>query len=100
MRTLAAHVLLVALALSPPALAAGQVYELRVDGLACPFCAYGIEKKLLDTQGVTDVDVSINEGIVRVTVRDQADLDEARAREIVKNAGFTLRKFTPVKPVN
>ncbi len=27
--------------------AAGTQYNLRVDGLACPFCAYGIEKKLL-----------------------------------------------------
>lgn len=28
------------------ALAAGPSYRLAVDGLACPFCAYGIEKKL------------------------------------------------------
>ena len=34
------------------AFAAGTEYQLRVDGLACPFCAYGIEKKLKKTEGV------------------------------------------------
>lgn len=37
------------------ALAAPAVYQLHVDGLACPFCAYGIEKKLGEVKGVRAV---------------------------------------------
>lgn len=33
-------------ALALPAWSAETRYELRVDGLACPYCAYGIEKKM------------------------------------------------------
>jgi len=32
--------------MSVSAFAAQQAYKLRVDGLACPFCAYGVEKKI------------------------------------------------------
>ncbi|MGN2393298.1 heavy-metal-associated domain-containing protein, partial [Pelomicrobium sp. G1] len=39
------------------ALAAGPSYWLQVDGLACPFCAYGIEKKLRALDGVDKVKV-------------------------------------------
>lgn len=72
---------------------AEPVFRLQVDGLACPFCAYGLEKKLTNTDGVQDVDIRINDGVVLVTVDDGATFDEARARRIVKDAGFTLRGF-------
>lgn len=38
-------VVLLLLLWSLAALAAGTQYAMRVDGLACPYCAYGIEKK-------------------------------------------------------
>lgn len=80
------------------ATAAGAVYRLHVDGLACPFCAYGLEKKLGAVQGVRSVDTQIKDGTVTVTMEDGASLDEASARQAVKDAGFHLRKFAPVLP--
>ena len=35
---------LLAMVLSGAAFAGGNQYALAVDGLACPFCAYGVEK--------------------------------------------------------
>lgn len=72
---------------------AGETYRLQVDGLACPFCAYGVEKKLTNSEGVESIDIRINEGMVLVTMRDGASFDEARARRIIKDAGFTLKGF-------
>jgi len=72
---------------------AGETYRLQVDGLACPFCAYGIEKKLNNTDGVESLDIRINEGVVLVAVSEGADFDEARAKRIMEEAGFTLRGF-------
>ena len=71
-----------------------MTYELTVDGLACPFCAYGIEKKLGAIEGVTGIEVDINKGVVRVTMTEGAKLREPAARKAVKSAGFTVRHFT------
>lgn len=77
----------------PAANAQSAVYMLEVDGLACPFCAYGIEKKLSAIDGVEKIDVDIKSGQVIVTMTGGASLSEGRARQAVKDAGFTLRAF-------
>lgn len=80
------------------ALDAQATYQLRVDGLACPFCAYGIEKKLNALPGVERLETNIKEGTVFVTMQDGATLDRAAARQAVKDAGFTLKGFEQVLP--
>ena len=84
-----------ALLVAAPAQAAEKVL-LGVDGLACPFCAYGIEKKLQKTPGVADFTIDINAGTIEVTVEDGARFDEETARRVVRDAGFTLRSFEVV----
>lgn len=53
--------------MSAGVLATQQTYKLRVDGLACPFCAYGVEKQLNTIKGVQRIDVDIASGAVSVT---------------------------------
>lgn len=77
---------------------AGPSYRLHVTGLACPFCAYGIEKKLGAIEGVERVETHIKEGAVIVAMRDGATLDEAAARKAVQAAGFTLKEFDVADP--
>lgn len=72
-------------------LAAGPSYRIEVAGLACPFCAYGIEKKLIALDGVERVETNIKAGTVTVTMKDGARLDRATAERAVKRAGFTLK---------
>ena len=67
------------------------VYELWVDGLSCPFCAYGIEKRLSQIEGVQSLQTDIGDGVVVVTMRPDTLLDEDEARQAVEKAGFTLR---------
>ncbi len=87
-----------ALLLMPLVAFAGALqYRIGVDGLACPFCAYGIEKKFSNTEGVDKVDVDINAGVVTVTMKEGAALSEAQAAQIVKDAGFTLRDFEEIE---
>ncbi len=83
--------------ISTAALAAGQAYKLRVDGLACPFCAYGIEKQLSRIEGIKQIEVDIRTGTVAVIMVDGAILDEATAEKAVKAAGFSLRGFEKVQ---
>ena len=90
--------LLVAVWTATAAFAAGSSYRLEVAGLACPFCAYGIEKKLGALDGVERLETNIKEGTVVVTMKDGAALDEATAKQAVKDAGFTLNGFKQVSP--
>lgn len=77
--------------------AAPGAYRLQVDGLACPFCAYGIEKKLGAVEGVQSVATHIKDGVVIVIMKEGVTLDEATAGKAVKGAGFKLRKLEPVQ---
>jgi mercuric ion binding protein len=70
---------------------AQATWRFQVDGLACPFCTYGIEKKLTAIEGVARVETDIGSGTVAVTMAEGATLDEATARGAVKAAGFSLR---------
>lgn len=78
-------------------LAAPPTYRLYVDGLSCPFCAYGIEKKLNAVEGVESFETNIKDGTVTVTMKNGAPLNEAAAKLAVKAAGFSLRKLEPVQ---
>mgnify|MGYP000355561350 CR=1 FL=1 len=73
--------------------AGSHVYKLYVDGLACPFCAYGVEKKVGGLAGVKNVDINIDSGLVAVTMASGASLKKAAAKQAVSDAGFSLRKF-------
>ena len=72
---------------------AGTTHRVGVDGLACPFCAYGIEKQLRAIPGVKSVRVSVKSGTVIVSMKDGAKLSRAMASRAVRNAGFSLRSF-------
>ncbi len=85
--------LLAVLMFSIAALAADNQYVLGVDGLACPFCAFGIEKRLNKVDGVTDIEIDIGDSVVRVTLQEGKTLTEEQARQAVKEAGFTLRSY-------
>jgi len=85
--------LLLTLAGTASAFADSPTYKLYVDGLACPFCAYGIEKQVGGLDGVNAVDIQIDTGIVAVTMKSGKTLDQAAAKQAVNDAGFTLRKF-------
>lgn len=80
------------------AAAAPTVYQVRVDGLACPFCAYGIEKTLSAVEGVKKVDVDIASGLVTVTTAEGASVGEPAIRQAVKDAGFAVRSIKASTP--
>ncbi len=84
---------LLAIVLSTAAFAGGNQYALAVDGLACPFCAYGVEKRLSAMAGVESVATDVKSGRVVVTLAEGKTLSEEAARQAVEDAGFTLRSL-------
>ena len=87
-------VMLLSLGWGAAAFADGTRYELRVDGLACPFCAYGIEKKLNAIDGVDEVDIDLNSGLVTVDVTEGTSLNDLQMTKLFNDTGFTYRSMT------
>lgn len=86
---------LLALLMATTANASGQKDQekvtVRVDGLSCPFCAYGLEKKLQSLDAVQSLNIKINEGIVEIFLKDGFRISEKDIRTAVNEAGFTPR---------
>ncbi len=78
-----------------PARAEIRTAELRVNGLTCPFCAFGIEKKLRKVDGVHEIEILLDEGQIRlVFLEDNAatvrDLEGAVGASGFELAGLQL----------
>ena len=91
-------IVLVLLLVAGPIFAADTAIHVQVDGLACPFCAYGLEKKLKPLPGVTAVRIDYQAGWVELTLGDGTTLEEATIRRAVRAAGFTPRAIHRVAP--
>jgi len=65
--------------------------KLGVDGMSCPFCAFGIEKKISKLDAVKSLNVMLEKGFVEIFLKDNQPLTEPELREAVKKAGFTVR---------
>lgn len=71
-------------------------YHIVVGGLSCPFCVYGVEKKLKNLEGVVDIESELETGEFFVKVEDGASLSEETIEELVSKAGFTLVSFEAI----
>ena len=66
---------------------------MRVDGLACPFCAYGIQKKLEALDATAEVDIRLNEGLVLLSLKPEQNVTDEVLTQTVKDAGFVVREI-------
>lgn len=64
--------------------------ELKVNGMACPFCAFGIEKKLRAIEGVQDLTVFLDEGRIELVFSPENGASASDIEAAVKEAGFKL----------
>lgn len=74
--------------------AQSQSVTVEVDGLSCPFCAYGLEKNFKEIKGVENIKIDVKEGLLTFTTQDEKTVSEEVIRKTVKKAGFTPRKIT------
>jgi len=77
---------------TPPAVAGESVHvtgSVKVDGLSCPFCAYGLEKKIKKLPWIQKVKIHVDAGQARFFVKDGKSPDVTALHKAVKSAGFT-----------
>lgn len=66
-----------------------EIVEIAVSGLACPFCAYGLEKNLTKLAEVETATIDLAANTARVTIKPNHKADLDAIREAIVKAGFT-----------
>ncbi len=75
-----------------PSLGSVERVIVHVDGMACPFCAHNIEKRLKTLDGVdpkADFRVSVENGLAELVWTPHVEFDPAAVRDQIRRAGFT-----------
>lgn len=67
-----------------------DAYVLQIDGLACPYCGYGVEKQFAKQEGVKGTQINLEEGVVVVSVAPGTRFTDGELKQIVHDAGFAL----------
>ena len=66
-----------------------------VDGMVCSFCAQGLIKVFEKKKGVVGVEAFLDEGAIVIRMQEEQPLSEQQIRELVKDAGYDVRKVEP-----
>jgi len=84
-----------AAALAPFAATARDIqYDLRVDGLTCPFCVATSERALMKIEGVRRVSSTLSEGLLHVCADEAVVFTDQALSELFLSKGFTFRSKT------
>ncbi len=87
-----AMLLIITILLVVPTLQAQKTYdhfEVQVDGLGCPFCAYGLEKKFKEFKGIKKVAIDIETGDFSFNYPTEKALTLEAVKQQVVKAGYT-----------
>ena len=63
--------------------------EVQVDGLGCPFCAYGLEKKFKELKGIKKVSIDMETGLMTFLYPSDKMIDIQTIESQVGKAGYT-----------
>ena len=92
MRLFLAHVvcmMLISFVASSSAHAQIQSVAVTVNGMSCPFCAFGVEKKLKKVGGTESVMIDMKSGTATLSAKKGKSIDVEQVSRAVKKAGFT-----------
>ncbi len=64
-------------------------FTVKVEGLGCPFCAYGLEKKFKEFKGIKDTKIEMETGIFTFTYPAEKALTLEQVEKQVVAAGYT-----------
>ncbi len=79
-----------------------RVYvKIEIKGMACPYCAYGMEKELKKVAGVDNVEIELKAGLAYISTPWEQKPTKESLERIITDSGFTVGKIefsdTPFK---
>ncbi len=75
------------------ALADDVQYDIRVDGITCPFCVATSERALKKIEGVHAVGSDLETGTIFVCAESRVAFSDAQLKQLFLDKGFTYRSF-------
>jgi mercuric ion binding protein len=84
------------LMLAQPAMAvhtpdgSGHSIAVRVNGLVCDFCAQAITTLMKKQDGVSDVGISLEKGLVTIDMTEGATLSDEMINTIMTDSGYSV----------
>ena len=84
---------LIVFALTSVAVADDVQYDIRVDGITCPFCVATSERALMKITGVHAVGSNLETGTIFVCADSQVTFTDAQLKQLFLDKGFTYRSF-------
>ena len=85
---------LVTFAVTTTATLADEVqYDIRVDGITCPFCVATSERALKKIEGVHSVGSNLETGTIFVCADSKVAFTDAQLKQLFLDKGFTYRSF-------
>ncbi len=68
-------------------------YDIRVDGITCPFCVATSERALKKIEGVHAVGSNLETGTIFVCADSRIEFTDAQLQRLFLDKGFTYRSF-------
>lgn len=67
-----------------------EKFEFDVYGMACSFCAYGLEKKVNEMNNVESFTVDVTTGKATLITQEGAPIDREALRQVVRDSGLEM----------
>lgn len=78
--------------------AAGEQVTAYVNGLVCDFCAQAILKTFGREDAVSEVDVDLSEGEVRLRMKAGATMTDSEITNLIRRSGYALTSIDRKMP--
>jgi len=75
-------------------MAADVQYDLKVDGITCPFCVATSAKALKKIDGVKQVSANLETGVISVCADESVEFTDAQLKKLFLDKGFTYKSMT------
>lgn len=85
-------VLLSLMIIASPAFAKPMI-DVSVNGMVCDFCAQAIKKVLNENENVENVEISLDDALVVITMKDGTTLSDEEVEKAIVYAGYDLVKI-------
>ena len=79
--------------LTPSEVLTGASVRLKVDGMVCPFCAYGLEKRIKKLSAVGESTINSKKGTMELFPKEGQHIEIDEVKDAVKSGGFTPREI-------
>ena len=64
-------------------------FIVKVDGLGCPYCAFGLDKKMKELKGLKKLGIDMETGVLTFNYPSDKQLTKAAVKQQVRKGGYT-----------